>query len=83
MSLRRAAVVCCLLALAPASAPADGPPDPGLYAGLRWRCIGPFRGGRTVGATGVPGQPYTFLVAAVNGSGTGPQSLSTPELTVP
>ncbi|MDP9332148.1 MAG: fibronectin type III domain-containing protein [Actinomycetota bacterium] len=29
------------------------------------------------------GHPYTFLVAAVNGSGTGPQSLSTAELTVP
>ena len=28
-------------------------------------------------------QPYTFVVAAVNGSGTGPQSLSTAVLTVP
>ena len=26
--------------------------DPKLYSGLRWRDIGPFRGGRTVGAAG-------------------------------
>jgi len=25
------------------------------YSNLRWRMIGPFRGGRTVAATGVPG----------------------------
>ncbi|HEX5083350.1 MAG TPA: hypothetical protein VFY40_15000 [Blastocatellia bacterium] len=31
-----------------------------LYQSLRWRCIGPFRAGRTVGATGVPGQPNVF-----------------------
>jgi phospholipase C len=29
------------------------------------------------------GQPYTFVVAAVNGSGTGPQSLSTPAVIAP
>lgn len=37
------------------------------YSGLEWRCIGPFRGGRTVGATGVPGHPSTFLVGVNNG----------------
>jgi photosystem II stability/assembly factor-like uncharacterized protein len=43
------------------------PLDPGLYAALRWRMIGPFRGGRTVAATGVPGQPNVFYIAANNG----------------
>src|SRR3954469_24304768 len=43
------------------------PLDPALYAPLKWRCIGPFRGGRTVGATGVPGKPHTFLVGVNNG----------------
>jgi photosystem II stability/assembly factor-like uncharacterized protein len=38
-----------------------------LYAGLRWRMIGPFRGGRTVAATGVPGQPNVFYMGATNG----------------
>src|SRR4051812_30838552 len=43
------------------------PPDPGLYAPLKWRCIGPFRGGRTVGATGVPGKPNLFYIGVNNG----------------
>jgi photosystem II stability/assembly factor-like uncharacterized protein len=41
--------------------------DPGLYGGLRWRMIGPFRGGRTVGAVGVPGQPNVFYIGVNNG----------------
>jgi photosystem II stability/assembly factor-like uncharacterized protein len=43
------------------------PLDPALYAPLKWRCIGPFRGGRTVGATGVPGQPNLFYIGVNNG----------------
>ncbi len=38
-----------------------------LYADLRWRCIGPFRGGRTVAATGVPGKPNFFYIGVNNG----------------
>jgi photosystem II stability/assembly factor-like uncharacterized protein len=38
-----------------------------LYESLRWRMIGPFRGGRTVGATGVPGQPNVFYIGVNNG----------------
>ena len=34
---------------------------------LQWRMVGPFRGGRTRAVTGVPGQPDTFLIGAVNG----------------
>jgi photosystem II stability/assembly factor-like uncharacterized protein len=37
------------------------------YQGLRWRVIGPFRGGRTRGAAGVPGQPSVFYVGQVDG----------------
>ena len=36
-------------------------------AGLQYRLAGPFRGGRTVGATGVPGQPNVFYVGVNNG----------------
>jgi photosystem II stability/assembly factor-like uncharacterized protein len=45
------------------------PPDPGnvLRNVLHWRAIGPFRGGRTIAATGVPGRPHEFYIAAVNG----------------
>lgn len=41
--------------------------DPGQYAGLHWRLIGPFRGGRSLAATGVPGQPNHFYFGSVNG----------------
>jgi photosystem II stability/assembly factor-like uncharacterized protein len=34
---------------------------------MRWRMIGPHRGGRTVAATGVPGQANVFYVGACNG----------------
>ena len=37
------------------------------YQDLRWRMIGPFRGGRTRAATGVPSQPNLFYMAQVNG----------------
>src|SRR5476649_1598792 len=41
--------------------------DPSLYGGLRWRSIGPFRGGRVNGVSGVPGQPNTFYFGSVGG----------------
>src|SRR5438067_5504412 len=41
--------------------------DPKLYAGLRWRDIGPYRGGRTVGAAGIAGQPNVFYIGVNNG----------------
>ena len=41
--------------------------DQKLFAEMRWRCIGPFRGGRTVAISGVPQQPNVFYMAAVNG----------------
>src|SRR5215468_2806597 len=41
--------------------------DASLYSGLRWRMIGPFRGGRVNGVTGVPGQPDTFYFGSVGG----------------
>ncbi len=60
--------MCCFSILAgmPSSAAAQ-PFSPGLYDSLRWRMIGPFRGGRTVAATGVPGQPNVFYVGVNNG----------------
>ena len=38
-----------------------------LYGDLHWRMVGPFRGGRTRAAAGVPSQPNVFYVAQVNG----------------
>src|SRR5262249_13448568 len=45
----------------------EGRINPALYGGLRWRMIGPFRGGRVNGVTGVPGQPSTFYFGSVGG----------------
>jgi photosystem II stability/assembly factor-like uncharacterized protein len=41
--------------------------DPKLYSGLRWRDIGPDRGGRTVGAAGIAGQSNVFYIGVNNG----------------
>src|SRR5262249_57065666 len=43
--------------------------DPRLFSGMRWRSIGPFRGGRAVAITGVPGRPHVFYIAAGDGGG--------------
>ena len=38
-----------------------------FYQNINWRSIGPHRGGRTVGAVGVPSQPFTFYIGVNNG----------------
>ena len=38
-----------------------------LYGDMRWRMIGPFRGGRTRAAEGVASQPNVFYIGAVDG----------------
>ncbi len=41
--------------------------DPGMYGEMRWRMIGPFRGGRTVAGVGVAKQPNVFYIGVNNG----------------
>jgi photosystem II stability/assembly factor-like uncharacterized protein len=41
--------------------------NPALFQELQWRNIGPFRGGRTKAAAGIPSQPHVFYIGAVNG----------------
>ncbi len=41
--------------------------NPDIFNGLKWRCIGPFRGGRAVAASGVPGGGSTFYFGGVDG----------------
>src|SRR2546429_8790345 len=41
--------------------------DQKLFQELRWRSIGPFRGGRVLAVTGVRGQPETYYFGAVGG----------------
>src|SRR5438270_9038594 len=57
-------VAAFLFKLVPAagqSAPAD------LSGGLKWRLIGPFRGGRVAAVAGSPGDATTFYFGAVDG----------------
>ena len=41
--------------------------DEKLWSGMKWREIGPFRGGRGVAIEGVPGEPNTYYFGAVAG----------------
>src|SRR5215813_9439438 len=41
--------------------------DPSLYSGLRWRMIGPFRGGRSNAVSGIQGQPNVYYFGSVGG----------------
>ena len=41
--------------------------DPNQFSEMRWRMIGPFRGGRTVAAVGVRQQPNVFYIGVNNG----------------
>jgi photosystem II stability/assembly factor-like uncharacterized protein len=41
--------------------------DPALFKGLKYRLIGPSRGGRVTTVTGVPSQPRTFYMGVASG----------------
>ncbi len=42
----------------------DGDP---LFKGMKYRAIGPFRGGRSLTASGIPGDPTTYYFGATGG----------------
>jgi photosystem II stability/assembly factor-like uncharacterized protein len=63
MKIRFLIVICSLLTVY-ASAQNF---DPKLYNSMKWRMIGPHRGGRTVGAVGVPQKPNVFYIGVNNG----------------
>jgi hypothetical protein len=63
-SLALSLITCSCLSQLPAQEHIAAPtPD------MQWRMIGPFRGGRTRAATGVPGEPNVFYVGPVDGGG--------------
>lgn len=41
--------------------------DPEIFTGLRYRLVGPSRGGRVTTVTGVPSQPKTFYMGVASG----------------
>lgn len=54
----------CSLSASPQDAPQF---DARFFQELRWRSIGPARGGRVVAIAGVPGQPDVYFFGAVGG----------------
>src|SRR3954470_13200937 len=55
----------CLLLLVAANSFAAV--DPSLFKDLHWRLLGPFRAGRVLAVTGVPGEGEHFYFGSVNG----------------
>ena len=41
--------------------------NPALWSGMKYRMIGPYRGGRVTAVTGVPSQPMTFYMGSTGG----------------
>ncbi len=67
MSRCRSVVLWVLAACAAANYAGAQQYSPALYQEMRWRLIGPHRGGRTRAVAGVPSQPNVFYMAQVNG----------------
>ncbi len=62
-----AAVACLVVATGSRPFVSAQSASPALYGDLRWRMIGPFRGGRTKAAAGVPSRPGVFYIGVTNG----------------
>ncbi len=60
-----AALLCCGFLLAPYNAAQSY--NPSLWSGMKYRMIGPERGGRVTTVTGVPSQPHTFYMGSTGG----------------
>jgi photosystem II stability/assembly factor-like uncharacterized protein len=63
----RAALTIAFLSIILPGASASAQSTSDLGSVLRWRNIGPFRGGRTRAVCGVPSQPNVFYMAQCNG----------------
>ena len=57
-----------LVSLAPStSAQGSATVDPGLYSGMRWRSVGPARGGRSLAVGGSDARPMEYWFGATGG----------------
>jgi photosystem II stability/assembly factor-like uncharacterized protein len=61
------AVAFALAVSTAAQAPGPAAVEPAHFQELRWRLIGPFRGGRVLAVAGVPGEREHFYFGSVNG----------------
>ena len=66
--MRRLALLLLLVVYSPLPVAAQNDTiDPTLFNGLRYRLVGPSRGGRVTTVTGVPSQPKTFYMGVASG----------------
>ena len=56
-----------LIPLGQSAAQTSAPPLDSVFKPVKWRSIGPFRGGRSVAATGVVGDPKTYYMGSTGG----------------
>src|SRR3954454_10218894 len=70
MHLRAFALLVCSASISFAADPTPAPNrgfDQKLFGGMKWRQVGPFRGGRASSIEGVPGEPNTYYFGAASG----------------
>jgi photosystem II stability/assembly factor-like uncharacterized protein len=70
MTFRHAATVTLVVVVSGSFSYASGPTppyDPALYQAMKYRSIGPYRGGRVTAVTGVRGAPDTFYMGSTGG----------------
>src|SRR3954454_6258846 len=70
MHLRAFALLVCSASLSFAADPTPAPNrgfDQKLFSAMKWRQVGPFRGGRASSIEGVPGESNTYYFGAASG----------------
>src|SRR5437016_7459315 len=67
LPVRRFGVIAFCLLFCLSFSPAPQQPASNALGGMRWRMIGPFRGGRSIAVSGIENQPNTYYFGAVGG----------------
>ena len=65
--LKKTTLFTCIILLVAGTVSYSQKVNPALYNCLKWRMIGPYRGGRTVGASGDRQHPNVFYMGVNNG----------------
>lgn len=60
-------VLCFFVSAIPAQTPGSADDYNAIFKPVKWRLIGPFRGGRSVAGTGVVGDPKTYYMGTTGG----------------
>ncbi len=66
-SLLTVLALACTFVLYPQKKDSKTPPADTEFSQVKWRNIGPFRGGRSVASSGVVGQPMTYYMGSTGG----------------